>query len=209
MTLTTQFYTLITMIAMGCYFGAALDTYNRFLKRSKKKNWLVFVNDFLFWLVQGLLIFYALFLVNEGEMRPYLFLALLCGFAAYQALVKSIYMKILEWVISFFVSTVKFINKTTQAIIFRPVKWLLGSLIFLIVGILKGLFTLVKLLCKVVISILSLALKPLFGIFGLLWNIVPNFIRKRLETFFRKFVGFFLIVENYIKNKLVYKWKKK
>ncbi|MFD6438251.1 spore cortex biosynthesis protein YabQ, partial [Peribacillus sp. NPDC060186] len=38
MTLTIQFYTLLAMIGMGSCFGAALDTYNRFLKRSKRKR---------------------------------------------------------------------------------------------------------------------------------------------------------------------------
>ena len=99
MTLTTQFYTLVAMIGMGSFYGAALDTYNRFLKRSERKRWIVFIHDILFWVIEGLLIFYVLFLVNEGEFRFYLFLALLCGFAAYQALFKKMYQNSLELVI--------------------------------------------------------------------------------------------------------------
>lgn len=57
MTLSTQFITMLAMVGMGSFFGAALDTYNRFLKRDTQKHWLVFLNDILFWLLQGLTIF--------------------------------------------------------------------------------------------------------------------------------------------------------
>ncbi|WP_371931952.1 spore cortex biosynthesis protein YabQ [Mesobacillus subterraneus] len=96
MTLSTQFLTMLAMIWMGTLFGASLDTHNRFLKRSKRKSWIVFINDILFWVFQGLSIFYVLFSVNMGELRFYIFLALLCGFAAYQSLFKNMYLKVLE-----------------------------------------------------------------------------------------------------------------
>ena len=72
MTLTVQFYTLLAMIGMGSIFGATLDTYQRFLKRGHRNRWIVFINDILFWMIQGLIIFYVLFLVNHGELRFYL-----------------------------------------------------------------------------------------------------------------------------------------
>jgi len=99
MSLSVQFYTMLAMIAMGSFFGGTLDTYNRFLQRRKRKRWVVFVHDVLFWLCQSLLLFYVLFLVNAGEVRFYIFIALLCGFAAYQALFKNGYLKLLEWCI--------------------------------------------------------------------------------------------------------------
>lgn len=72
MTLTTQFLTMISMAAMGSYLGAAIDTYNRFLFRSKRKSWLVFLNDIFFWILQGLIFFYVLFVINQGELRFYI-----------------------------------------------------------------------------------------------------------------------------------------
>ena len=69
-----------------------LDTYQRFLKRGHRNRWIVFINDILFWMIQGLIIFYVLFLVNHGELRFYLLLALICGFSAYQALMKRLYL---------------------------------------------------------------------------------------------------------------------
>ena len=112
MTLSTQFITMLSMIGMGAFFGAALDTYNRFLQRRKRKSWLVFINDILFWLFQGLFIFFILFHVNQGELRFYIFLALLCGFAAYQSILKQLYLKCLEKLISIVIAVFRLFGKT-------------------------------------------------------------------------------------------------
>ena len=91
MSLTTQFYTMIAMIAMGGYFGAALDTYSRLFTTFKTKTLVIFINDILFWILQALLIFYSFISVNNGEIRFYIFIALFCGFAFYQSLLKNLY----------------------------------------------------------------------------------------------------------------------
>ncbi|MEH7523396.1 spore cortex biosynthesis protein YabQ, partial [Bacillus sp. JJ1503] len=121
MTLSTQFITMLAMIGMGSVFGAALDTYNRFLKRSNRKSWIVFINDILFWVVQGLAIFYILFIVNRGELRFYIFIALLCGFAAYQSLFKGLYVRLLEISISVIVAIYRFLLKLFHYMIYKPV----------------------------------------------------------------------------------------
>ncbi|HGK0924605.1 TPA: spore cortex biosynthesis protein YabQ, partial [Streptococcus pneumoniae] len=41
MSLTIQLYTMLSMIGMGAWIGASLDTYQRFLKRQERKRWLV------------------------------------------------------------------------------------------------------------------------------------------------------------------------
>lgn len=118
MSLATQFYTMLAMISMGSFFGATLDTYNRFLKRSVRKRWIVFIHDVMFWLLQGLLIFYILFLVNFGEIRFYIFVALVCGFAAYQALMKTTYLKLLETIINITIAIVSFLKDLFTTIIY-------------------------------------------------------------------------------------------
>lgn len=196
MTLTTQFYTLLAMIGMGSYFGAALDTYTRFLKRSSSRAWLIFINDFLFWLIQGLIIFYVLFLVNEGELRLYLFLALLCGFAAYQALFKTIYKKMLELGIDSFIKTVRLFNKIVQTLIFSPIKWIITSSILLLVGIAKLVFSIFKWIFKVVLSILLVFLKPVFWLFEIFWNKLPKKLKLFVVKIYNKITGLFTKLKN-------------
>ncbi|MFJ7978567.1 spore cortex biosynthesis protein YabQ [Peribacillus sp. JNUCC 23] len=208
MTLTIQFYTLLAMIGMGSCFGAALDTYNRFLKRTKRKSWFVFLNDFLFWIVQGLIIFYVLFLINEGEFRFYLFLALLCGFSAYQALMKKSYHKILEAFITSVIVTAKFIRRSIQLLVYQPVKWLVTGIVFLIFGIGKILFSIIKWIIRLIFMTINIILRPFFWIFLFLWNKLPNAVTKNVGKFYNEITGIFIKMKKFIKV-IVTKWRNK
>ncbi|WP_409303655.1 spore cortex biosynthesis protein YabQ [Peribacillus sp. SCS-155] len=203
-----QFYTLIAMIGMGSYFGAALDTYNRFLKRSTRKGWIVFINDFLFWVVQALSIFYVLFLVNEGELRFYLFLALLLGFSAYQALLKRIYTALLDKLIMLFIAAANFIARTIQALIFRPIKWMLATLIFIILGIGKAIFSLLKTFIRLILSIICILAGPLLWIFKEFWDFLPKSVTNVVAKFYNECKGIVSGTKNLIKN-VITKWKNK
>ncbi|CAH0212745.1 spore cortex biosynthesis protein YabQ [Peribacillus simplex] len=198
MTLTIQFYTLLAMIGMGSGFGAALDTYSRFLNRSERKRWIVFIHDFLFWIIQGLLIFYVLFLVNEGEFRLYLFLALLCGFSAYQALFKGFYQRLLEFLIILVIKLARFIADSVHMLIFLPIKWVLVSVLAIIIGIGKFVLALLKWAGKILLFILAIFWRPLKWILAYIWNLLPFFVTKNVGKFYNKGKGILLKIKNSI-----------
>ncbi|MBP3039312.1 spore cortex biosynthesis protein YabQ [Bacillaceae bacterium Marseille-Q3522] len=204
MTLSTQFMTMLTMISMGILFGASLDTYNRFLQRKKRKGWLIFINDLLFWLFQALSVFYVLFLVNLGEWRFYIFLALLCGFAAYQSLLKTSFLKILEIAIKIVISTYRIIVKTVRLLVFRPIQLFIMMVLSCIIFIQKGLFTLAKLILSVLLFILRIIFKILLWVFSLILKFMPKSVKKRVDKMLKKWEGFRLRLQNYIS-----KWIKK
>ena len=206
MTLSTQFITMLSMIGMGAFFGAALDTYNRFLQRSRRKRWLVFINDVLFWLLQGLIIFYVLFLVNKGEIRFYIFIALVCGYAAYQGLFKQLYLRLLEIVISITVSTYIFFVKAARILIIRPLQLLFMLLVSIIVMIGKSLFFLTKFILRVLIFTAKLFLKPVQGLFLILWKLLPKNIKKFVEKLYNKMAGFLRRLKKYVQ-RWIKKWK--
>ncbi|MCY8937022.1 spore cortex biosynthesis protein YabQ [Peribacillus frigoritolerans] len=198
MTLTIQFYTLLAMIGMGSGFGAALDTYSRFLNRSERKRWIVFIHDFLFWIIQGLLIFYVLFLVNEGEFRFYLFLALLCGFSAYQALFKGFYQRFLEFLIILVIKLARFIANSVHMLIFLPIKWVIVSILAIIIGIGKFVLALLKWAGKILLFILNIFWRPLKWILTYIWNLLPVFVTKNVGKFYNKGKGILLKIKNSI-----------
>jgi spore cortex biosynthesis protein YabQ len=155
MSLTVQFYTMLSMVGMGSLFGVMFDTYQRFLNRPNRKSWIVFFNDVLFWIIQALLIFYVLFLMNNGEIRFYIFIALLCGFAAYQSLIKSIYLRILEMAILTVISVWRFLKRTFQMVIYQPIVGLIHFLIMIILFLGRGLLSLVKFTFKVLLFVVK------------------------------------------------------
>jgi spore cortex biosynthesis protein YabQ len=186
MSLNIQFYTMLAMFGMGSWVGAALDTYGRFLKRPVRARWFVFVNDVAFWLVQGLIIFYTLLVVNEGELRLYVFLALLCGYAAYQSLLQSLYMSFLERLISFVVKTYNFIEKLIVVLIISPIRYIIQLLIVFLLGLWK--FTLL-----VLTFFLRVIYTPIKWVGLISWRLVP----KKLKIFLYKAAGIFKKVKNF------------
>jgi spore cortex biosynthesis protein YabQ len=208
MTLSTQFITMLSMIGMGSVFGAMFDTYQRFLNRPKRKQWIVFINDLLFWIIQALLIFYTLFMVNDGELRFYIFIALLCGFAAYQSLFKGIYLKLLEVVIQTVIATINFLKKAFRLLIYKPVIGLIQLVIAIIIAFGRGIFTLVKFIFKVVLFILKIIIFPVQKILLLFWKLLPKGIKKSVEKLYNKTAGNFKGIKNYI-NTFINKWKKR
>jgi spore cortex biosynthesis protein YabQ len=208
MTLSTQFLTMISMIGMGALFGVMFDTYQRFLHRPKRKQLLVFLNDVLFWMIQALLIFYVLFQVNKGEVRLYIFIALLCGFAAYQSMVKHIYLRLLEIVISTVIWMINFLKKTFIFIIYKPVRGIIKLAIFIILLIGRGLFTLVKFILKVLLLCIKLVIKPIGKILLIFWKLLPKGIKKNVEKFYNGTAGNFKRAKNYF-TMWIEKWKNK
>jgi spore cortex biosynthesis protein YabQ len=208
MTLSTQFLTMVWMIGMGVLFGVMFDTYQRFLHRPKRKHWLVFFNDVLFWMIQALIIFYVLFQVNKGEVRLYIFIALLCGFAAYQSLFKRIYLRLLEILITVVISIIKFIKRTFILLIYKPVLGLIKLAILIILFLGRGLFTLVKFICKVLLLCIKLVLRVIGKILFIFWYFFPKGIKKNVEKFYNRTAGFFEKVKNYV-TRWIQKWKRK
>ena len=208
MTLSTQFLTMLSMIGMGALFGTMLDTYQRFLHRSKRKHWLVFLNDILFWIIQALLIFYILFLINKGEIRFYIFIALVCGFAAYQSLLKGIYLRILEVLISSFISLYNFLKKLVLLLVFKPVHGLIQLVIFTILLVGRGLISLVKFVFRVLLLIIKFILNVIKKILLIFWKLLPKGIKKNVEKLYNRTAGNFKGIKNTI-SKWLEKWKKR
>ncbi|MGN1401648.1 MAG: spore cortex biosynthesis protein YabQ [Bacillus sp. (in: firmicutes)] len=191
---------------MGSYFGASLDTYQFFLKRPVRNRILVFIYDLLFWLTQALLIFYVLFLVNEGELRFYLFLALLCGFSAYQALFKTGYMATLRMVIRIVIAILIFFRNLVNNLVIRPIKWLVSVIYFLLRNIVIGLFSLLKLIIKLSLWAIKVISAPLVWIIRQIYNMFPDYLTSKLEKIYNLCRGFFGNIQNTI-FKLLKKWK--
>jgi spore cortex biosynthesis protein YabQ len=198
MSLTVQFYTMLAMILMGSFFGAALDTYQRFLNRAHRKRWIVFVNDVLFWLVQGLLLFLILFQVNYGEVRFYIFLALLCGFAAYQALLRNFYVKLLEMIISMVISIYRGMVKAVNIFLIRPVIWIIHLLIAFSLLVIQLLWSLVKTTGTVLWWVLRIGISPFVKLSVHFWRLLPKRLTNNVEKLYNIFAGYFYYFTNYM-----------
>ena len=192
MTLSVQFFTIISMIAGGVYLGAAVDTFHRFGYIWKKRLVFSYLIEVFFWLLQTLVLFYFLYLVNQGELRFYVLLAILCGYAMYRGLFETIYKRVLERLISISLSLYHFIYRLVQVIIVLPLKKLIQLIIAIVLGLYAVLIWLLTLLFKVVYY-------PFKFLIGLIWRLVPQNAKK----YFYHLAGFY----SKIKNRLIKWWK--
>lgn len=148
MTLEVQFLSMLASACTGIWFGASFDTYKRFTKGYSKARFIQFVNDLLFWLLQALIFFYVLFIVNYGEIRFYFFLALLLGYATYRALLESLYNRTLETVITVVDKTVHFFVKFIKVLLINPT-----------ISLLKLLFSFGMIIVTALVKVLQFAIK--------------------------------------------------
>lgn len=142
---------MLASAGTGIWFGASFDTYKRFTRSSKRFRWTKVLNDLLFWILQALVFFYVLFIVNYGEIRFYFFLALLLGYATYRALLDRLYAQILEWVIKLLQITVHFFTTMIKVLVINPSIWLLKVLISLCMIMLTVIWRSVSFLLKILL----------------------------------------------------------
>lgn len=93
MELSTQIRTFLFIVITGIVLGILFDTY-RVLRRRFRPPWLVTsLTDLLYCLLASAIAFTALLASNWGELRFYVYIALLVGIIAYYRLVSQYVMK--------------------------------------------------------------------------------------------------------------------
>ncbi|WP_353854049.1 spore cortex biosynthesis protein YabQ [Bacillus sp. Bos-x628] len=190
MTLTVQFYTMLSMAAMGIWLGASLDTYKHFMNREKTAKWLLIIHDLLFWMVQGLLFFYVLLLTNEGEFRLYIFLAVALGFSMYQALMKQLYIKLLRFTMTCIYNTVLILKRIVMSIVFQPIRLAVTLLLRAILFLLNSLLRFVRFTFRLVWKVISIVCYPLIWLLNVtIVHRIPEKWRTSVRLFFSKGAG--------------------
>ncbi|MCP8618182.1 spore cortex biosynthesis protein YabQ [Salirhabdus salicampi] len=195
MSLTVQFVTIVTMIGSGFYLGMAVETFYRFYNRKRYQQIFRYINEGLFWVLQGLILFYILYLVNYGEIRFYILLAVICGYAAYQSMFRTTFLKILEISIRWAATIYRFCKQLCNTFIFAPLRWMLmvlKSILLLLWGVVIWLIILPWRLIKRPIQVLG----------KLLWGMVPKIIKKYILSLWQYCSKMIYMVQKWYKSML-------
>jgi spore cortex biosynthesis protein YabQ len=75
---------IVWLLATGFAMGFVFDVYNTVTGASKWLRWLRPTADLAFWVVSALVVYYVLFLTDEGRVRIYTFGIVLAGYAVYR-----------------------------------------------------------------------------------------------------------------------------
>ncbi|MCP3029686.1 spore cortex biosynthesis protein YabQ [Halobacillus sp. A5] len=190
MTLTTQFMTMIAMVAGGIYTGAAIDTFERLFRNRNKRSWLEFAWQSAFWMTQAAFLFFLLYSVNYGEIRMYIFVALFCGYAGYRALFQRGYNRILEAGIRVVMGILRFLKRLFDIFIV----WPLTTLIIISKNVLIWVY---RILYKGIFIVFTVVFYPILLLFRIIWKLLPEKIKK----YFLQLAGFYDTIKNIIVNK--------
>ena len=100
----------------GFLIGIFFDIFRILRKSFKTSNLITYIEDTIFGVITGLFLIFMLFDFNNGEIRLYIFVALLIGLILYFLLISKFFIKINVTIITF----LKKVFITIAKIIFKP-----------------------------------------------------------------------------------------
>lgn len=78
----------------GVLIGIIFDIFRILRKTIRTSDFVTYMEDFLFWIITSILLLYSIFTYNNGELRFFMFLAVILGFTLYLFTISSYLIKI-------------------------------------------------------------------------------------------------------------------
>lgn len=139
-----QAYNFLIFMLNGCGIGIIFDIF-RILRRSfKTSDFVTYIEDILFWLLSGILTLYTLAVFNDGEIRLYIFVAILVGIAIYILTISKFIIKSSVFIITF-------------------IKKMMEKIIFIITYPIKLLFNVIKKIFSIPINFICINIKKILS----------------------------------------------
>ena len=124
----------LIFIINGIIIGLLFDFF-RILRRSfKTSDIATYIQDILFWILTGFILLYSIFTFNNGQIRSFMFLAVIIGIIIYMLFASSYIIKLNVTIINFFKEIIKkilniilipfkFIYHLLRKIFFKPISF--------------------------------------------------------------------------------------
>ena len=89
-----QLYTFLIFILVGMVIGITYDIFRILRKSFKTIDIITYIQDFLFWIITGVILLYSIFTFNNGELRSYIFIGILLGLILYMLSISIFFVEI-------------------------------------------------------------------------------------------------------------------
>ena len=172
MTIEIQFVSLFSMLLTGIYLGCMFDTNERINRYFEAKRIMSFLFQFIFWLIQSVLIFLFLIKINGGHVRLYFVLAIIFGYWVYFLKLRGIYQNILEKLLAVLSKILLTLMRLFTLLFVTPV-----------IFVIQTFFYLIKLAIIVIFRILYFFLTLIEWILKPVLMIMPKNVKKYLVSF--------------------------
>ena len=129
--ITNQSILFLRSLEIGVLMGTLFDLVRIFRKLIKHPNFLVQIEDMLYWIVCGFIGFYMLYVCNYADIRPFVFIGILLGAIFYFMTFSVIFMKIATIVIYYIKEFISKLIEVIKKYILAPIKCVLKKLVVL------------------------------------------------------------------------------
>ena len=127
-----QAYLFFVFILNGFIIGLLFDVFRIIRKCFKTNDFITLFQDILFWILSGSILLYSIFKFNNGELRGFIFIALLIGAVCYLLLfsklfitVNVIFINILKKIIYYIlILPLKVLKKFLKKVLLKPITFL-------------------------------------------------------------------------------------
>ena len=113
---SNQAYLFLVFIINGIVIGLLFDFFRISRKVFNTNDMITYIEDILFWILAGANVLYSIFIFNNGEMRLFMFLAILLGAFAYMVLISSYIIKINVKIINILKKVLEILSLPLKAI---------------------------------------------------------------------------------------------
>ena len=94
---------------LGLLIGVIFDFFRAFRKTFKTNNLVIYMEDILFFIIIGILFFKCILVFALGELRFYIFVAIVFGIIVYMLTIGNVCIKIFKMILDFFKNIIFFV----------------------------------------------------------------------------------------------------
>ena len=116
-----QFYNLLIFAIIGIIIAILFDMFRILRKTFKTPDFITYIEDFLFWILVGIILLFSIFNFNNGEIRSYVFIGLILGITLYIVTISKYFIKISVIILDFLKNILYFPFKIINKYIIKPI----------------------------------------------------------------------------------------
>ena len=99
-----QVYVFLWSIAVGAFLALIFDFFRLLRRKGNTQNYLVYLEDILYWIIVAFVIVVSAFVTNDGDLRGFMFIGYMIGAIFYLILFSNLLLKTFGAILDFFES---------------------------------------------------------------------------------------------------------
>ncbi len=96
-----QTYVFLWSVVIGAFLALVFDFFRILRRKGKTPNYIVYIQDIIYWIIVTLIIITSAFITNDGELRGYMFIGYILGAVIYIVSISKFILKISNIILDF------------------------------------------------------------------------------------------------------------